>query len=606
MDRRKFLRSLATLPLLSLSSVQQRAISLENTDKSLQRVRPGDPGWPSEASWDKLRQQVKGRMVKLESPLNVCQLNKECTEVFTKSQNPYYISNEPSLTQTFGWADAWTSAPSVYAIEAGETTDVVAAINFARNHNLRLVVKGGAHSYQGRSSSEDSLLIWTRKMNDIALHDAFVPQGCSGNVSPQPGVSIGAGAIWMDAYDAVTTKGGRYVQGGGCTTVGVAGLIQSGGFGSFSKKYGLVATGLLEAEVVTAEGEVRIANSCRNPDLFWALKGGGGGSFGVVTRVTLRTRELPQYFGGVFGKITADSNAAFHHLVAHIMEFYQEKLFNPHWGEQIRFSPGNSVGIQLVFQGLSRQQAREVWQPFQSWVADQQDIHWEEPLNIMTIPARRFWDTSYLQQNLPGVVVGDDRPDARPGDFFWAGDQGQAGQYLHGFRSAWLPASLLEEGQVERLSDALVDCSRHWGISLHFNKGLAGAPANERQAAQNTAVNPEVVDAFALAIVAGEESQAFPGIPGHEPDMENARRNADSIDRAMRELLKVAPRAGSYISESNYFEENWQQSFWGANYARLVKVKKKYDSEGLFFIHHGVGSEEWTDNGFTKKKNAER
>ena len=83
------------------------------------------------------------------------------------------------------------------------------------------------------------------------------------------------------------------MQGGGCTTVGVAGLIQSGGFGSFSKRYGLAAASLLEAEVVTADGMVRIANACTNPELFWGLKGGGGGSLGVVTRVTLKTHELP-------------------------------------------------------------------------------------------------------------------------------------------------------------------------------------------------------------------------------------------------------------------------------------------------------------------------
>ena len=83
-------------------------------------------------------------------------------------------------------------------------------------------------------------------------------------------------------------------------TVGVAGLIQSGGFGSFSKRYGMAAASLLEAEVVTADGEVRIANACTNPDLFWGLKGGGGGSLGVVTRLTLRTHELPPFFGGAF------------------------------------------------------------------------------------------------------------------------------------------------------------------------------------------------------------------------------------------------------------------------------------------------------------------
>src|SRR5499426_208641 len=142
---------------------------------------------------------------------------------------------------------------------------------------------------------------------------------CPGAPSPWRGpgaaVSVGAGAIWMDVYDAVTTTAGRYVQGGGCTTVGVAGLVQGGGFGSFSKGFGTAAANLLEAEVVTADGAVRTANAAQNLDLFWALKGGGGGTFGVVTRFTLRTHELPNYFGLVTAVIQATSDAAYHALV---------------------------------------------------------------------------------------------------------------------------------------------------------------------------------------------------------------------------------------------------------------------------------------------------
>src|SRR6202044_1408746 len=203
--------------------------------------------------------------------------------------------DQPGGTQVSGWLDAWMPAASIYAVVARNTADVAAAVNFARENNLRLVVKGGGHSYQGTSNAPDSLLIWTRHMHDIAMHDSFAPQGCKS--APQRAVTLGSGAIWMQAYDAVTAKAGAYVQGGGCRTVGVAGLIQSGGFGSFSKHYGTAAAGLLEAEVVTADGEIRIANACTNPDLFWALKGGGGGSFGVVSKLTLRVHDLPEYFG---------------------------------------------------------------------------------------------------------------------------------------------------------------------------------------------------------------------------------------------------------------------------------------------------------------------
>jgi FAD/FMN-containing dehydrogenase len=597
MDRRQFFKTAAALPVLSTGSVGTAA-------QPVSRVRPGDPSWPTPASWEKLRQSVHGRLIAVKSPLAACRIAPEgtaCTELFKELKNPYYIGDQPALTQTSGWFDAWTSTPSVYAVAAAETADIVAAVTFAREHRLRLVVKGGGHSYQGTSNAADSLLIWTRAMNKIVSHDAFVPQGCAGKLAPQPAVTVEAGAIWMQVYDAVTTRGGRYVQGGGCATVGVAGLIQSGGFGSFSKNYGLAAAGLLEAEVVTADGPVRIANACTNPELFWALKGGGGGSFSVVTRLTLRTRELPEYFGVVIGTIKARSDAAYRRLVARIVGFYHERLFNPHWGEQIRFTSGNSIEILMLSHGLNRKQAEEVWRPFMNWVASApQDFRFEMPVQVMVVPARHFWDAKFLTANYPQWVLRDDRPGTPADRIFWAGNRGEAGQFLHGYRSAWLPASLLEKDRQAALVDALVACSRHWSVSLHFNKGLAGARAEERVAAKDTAMNPVVVDAFALAIIAGSGEPAFPNLRGHEPNVPAARRDAAAINRAMEELLKVVAQPGSYVSESDFFERAWQQSFWGSNYPRLAAVKKQYDPDGLFFVHHGVGSDEWSADGFTR------
>src|SRR5438552_1057736 len=83
----------------------------------------------------------------------------------------------------------------------------------------------------GTSNAADSLLIWTHAMHEVTLHDAFIPEGYEGRQAAQPAVTVDAGALWSHVYDAVTTRAGRYVQGGGCMTVGVAGLVQGGGFG---------------------------------------------------------------------------------------------------------------------------------------------------------------------------------------------------------------------------------------------------------------------------------------------------------------------------------------------------------------------------------------
>ncbi len=198
------------------------------------------------------------------------------------------------------------------------------------------------------------------------------------------------------------------------------------------------------------------------------------------------------------------------------------------------------------------------------------------------------------------VFVRDSRPGAGPSDAWWNGDGDQAGQVLYGYQSLWLPASLLKPDSHAALADALFAASRQWGVELHFNKGLAGSQTEAIAAARETAMNPSVCDAFALAIIAAGTNRAIPGIPGHEPDAVTARKDAAAIDRAMNELRKLAPAGGSYVSESNFFEKGWGHSFWGANYERLQKVKGKYDPEGLFFVHHGVGSEDWSDDGFTR------
>ncbi|HEY9029421.1 MAG TPA: FAD-binding oxidoreductase [Burkholderiaceae bacterium] len=601
MHRRHLLQATVALPLACGPGTRFAAAAGERPPG---RVRPGDADWPSEARWRELGQQVGGRLVRVESPLAACRSAPDspaCATLFGHSlKNPYFLGDEVGLTQTLGWVDAWTSRPSAYAVAAQTRDDVVAAVNFAREHRLRLVVKGGGHSYQGTSNAADSLLIWTRRMKRVTLHDAFVGAGCAGRVEPQRAVSVEAGALWGQVYDAVTTQAGGYVQGGGCMSVGVAGLVQSGGFGSFSKRWGLASANLLEAEVVTADGTVRLANACTNPDLFWGLKGGGGSSLGVVTRLTLRVHELPETFGAVNMTIQATSPAAFQRLIGHVIGFYARSLMNPHWGEQIRMRPDHVLKIAMVFQGMTRGEALDAWQPFLAVLdAAPQDYRVEfSPFKFVSTSAREFWSPT-LAKRLFGFIGRDERPGAPPTNLFWPGDQGQAGQVLHGYQSMWLPAALLDDAQRERLVQALYAASRHWTISLHVNKGLAGAPAEVIAAARDTAMNPAVLDAFALVICATGDGPGYPGIAGHEPDVAVARTRAQAIARAMDELRVVAPRSGSYLSESNYFEPDWPRSFWGSNYERLLAVKQRYDPEGLFFVHHGVGSERWSADGFT-------
>jgi FAD/FMN-containing dehydrogenase len=375
-------------------------------------------------------------------------------------------------------------------------------------------------------------------MRRVAVDDAFVPHGCPG-APPTPAVSVEAGARWLEAYRAVTVEHGRYVQGGGCTSVGAAGgFLQGGGFGSWSKKYGIAAASLLEAEVVTAGGQIVIANACQHSDLLWALRGGGGGTYGVVTRATLMTHPLPERFGHLGGTITATSDAAFRELLERFVAFYRDSLSNEHWGEQVTIRPDNALDLARAFEGMHAPDAERVWQPLRAWLEQHPD---------------RFH------------------------------------AYLHAYRSRWIPLDRFDSARAPALAAALFEASRHFAVSLHINKGQAGASTDALARGRQTSINPAVFRALLAIIATG--SDATPGVPGHEPDPARARADRDAINAAMQPLVAITPDAGSYVNETDYFEPDWQRSFWGENDPRLLAIKRTYDPDNRFTCHHCVGSE---------------
>src|SRR5436190_23261595 len=167
MHRRSLLKGIA---LGALQWIVPRGLWAKGRVKGLtaRRVRPGDPGWPSAASWEQLKKAVGGNLVEVRPPFGACAKEPQgaaCQDAMKNIQNPFFVGDQPGGTQVSGWLDAWTPAPSAYAVKARSSGDVAAAVNFARDNNLRLVVKGAGHSYQGTSNAPDSLLIWTRAMN---------------------------------------------------------------------------------------------------------------------------------------------------------------------------------------------------------------------------------------------------------------------------------------------------------------------------------------------------------------------------------------------------------------------------------------------------------
>jgi hypothetical protein len=347
----------------------------------------------------------------------------------------------------------------------------------------------------------------------------------------------------------------------------------------------------------------------------------------VLSKLTVRTHDLPKYLGGASFNIKAPSDEAYRSLIRAFVSFYAEHLFNDHWGEHAKVRRENVLEINMASQGLDREQALQVWQPFLDWLKTSPNGYAiTGPVGpvISTLPARRMWDVEWRVEHWPELLyprdgifnaIRDDilvhvmhqplyqrdgRPGSAPSDVWATGDSWEVGWHIWGYESLWMPASLLGSDSRTRLADALFDGSRHADIDLHFSKGLASSPPEVIAAAKDTAMNPAVLTAFALAIVATGEGPAYPGIPGHEPDVIKGRAAAKAIQQCVERLHAVAGPSGSYVNETNYFQKEWQRAFWGDNYSRLAEIKQKYDPDGLFFVHNGVGSEGWSRDGFTR------
>jgi FAD/FMN-containing dehydrogenase len=166
-----------------------------------------------------------------------------------------------------------------------DAADVAAAVDFARTAGLALSVRGGGHNVAGHGVCDDGVMIDLRLMREV-------------RVDPVERIAeAGGGATWND-FDPACQRHGLATPGGTFGTTGVGGLTLGGGLGHLMGRHGLTLDNVLQAEVVTAGGDILLADEAKNGELFWGLRGGGG-NFGVVTRFVFRVHELPPLTGGV-------------------------------------------------------------------------------------------------------------------------------------------------------------------------------------------------------------------------------------------------------------------------------------------------------------------
>lgn len=572
MKRRELLQSSAATALSS-ASVPMPVVSAE--------ARPVK--WMPDAALLSLQEALGERLIRPGLPWDDLRPGERAP---AKLGNPWYLLDQPGGTQSTGMFGAWRGRASDWAVRAASAADIRAAVNVARVHGLRLVVKGAGGDYYGRSSGpRESLLVWTHDLRSVAVHRAFRAEGAPVGTPAVPAITVSAGNTWLHAYRAATAAG-LYVQGGGCTTVGACGgFTQGGGFGSYSKRFGSGAAGVLQAEVVTGDGQLRIANAYRNSDLYWALKGGGGGTFGIVVRQTLLAHPMPRLDGWLSGSIEAADDDAFEQLIYAYLELVGRSLTSPDWGEGVTIAKGERrLQLGTAFLDLERPQAEAVWAPLLDRLRARPD-RFTVQVGFRVQPFVEKW------QPEGDSVYWDDRMPSGAGPFWWKGNQAEVGAYWGGYGGRGVPASLLQGEALRALAKAFFEASRHCLLLFQTNKGLAGIPADAESRQHDTAMNPAVLGNAGYVTLAAWVQDRYPGIDGHEPDPEVARSQKEGVERALTAIRGATPGGASYVNEGNFFETNWRDEFWGRNYPRLLDIKRRYDPHNLFRVHHGVGSE---------------
>ena len=398
--------------------------------------------------------------------------------------------------------------------------DIVAGIAFAREHRLEIAVRGGGHNVSGRASVEGGMMI------DLSLMKAI-------SVDPAARRAIAQGGVTWGEYNRATQEHGLASTGGVISTTGIAGLTLGGGFGYLSGVHGLATDNLVAATVVTADGRVVRASEDENPDLYWALRGGGG-NFGVVSSFEYRLHPLgPAIMAGAIAWPISQARE--------ILRFYRE--FTASAGDEIACLGGvghapDGSGVKVAIIGVSHcgtlKDGERALRPVKDFGS---------PLFDAIQP------TSYCDLNSIFDIA-----------------------YPKGLRYYWKSNFLnaLDDGAMDAMVEAVERCpSKLSGIFLeHWHGAVARVPQDQtafvyRREGHNLLVLAQWPDANA--------------------DKENIAWARQSF--AALEAFFASARYLNYLDQDDAAD---LAGPFGGNYARLAQVKAKWDPDNVFHLNQNI------------------
>ena len=405
-------------------------------------------------------------------------------------------------------------------VRCRSTGDVVAAVRFARQTGTEISVRGGGHNVAGRAVADGAVMIDLAELKGVS-------------VDPEQRVVVAQGGLTWAELNSATAEHGLAVTGGAISTTGIAGLTLGGGLGWLMAKYGLAADNLVSVELVTADGEVLDVSADSHPDLFWAVRGGGG-NFGVATSLTYRVHPLATVTGGL---IIHPFDAA-----ADMLRFYRDAVAdNPDdltvFAALVHAPDGSGAKLAglAVFHAGEPDEAERELEPFMSWGSP-----------VMTEVGR-----------MPYPVMNTLLDDGFP--------TGALNYWLSSF-TAGLPNGLIDT-MVERFATVPSPMS---AIMLeHFHGavtriGVTETAVPHRESGWNLLIPSVWIDPAATE--------------------ENVRWTKET-HAALAEHL-AERRWLNYLGDDQGADA--VRAAYGPNWDRLVEVKRRYDPENVFHLNHNI------------------
>jgi ribonuclease T2 len=440
--------------------------------------------------------------------------------------------------------NGWIPAFVVWALSAKH---VSLAIQFATNHSLCVMVAGPGHDFLNRHSCSDGVFIRTTLMKNVE----WLP-----SVGEAGAFRFGPGIVFSEAHFEAA-KRQRVVSSGWASTVGVVGWAIGGGHGPFAPRFGLGVDNIVELELVGPRGEVLTVNRSRHADLYWALRGGGGSTWGVVTSITYRAHRIPaagfSRWDSLWSGSLCDANgiAAYKQMIDNYTTWIQDR--DARWGGLAFFWPqttnltscglGWIVEFRYVFQGSQNETA---------FIEGKRNLTSLNATEFAILHYSTWWDEMKNQPLEPIAAT----PLYSPGG------------YAGGVPSVLLPRRVVEDGRLAtalkaRLDDCLTTykCGRQ---ELYQDiTGNRGSPNND---SASVSINPDLRSGLLHWIAAGGYNQT-----------------------AMEKLYYTLGNH-SYFSESAYEMDDWEARYWGPNYSRLHQIKQQWDPQNIFQCYHCVHS----------------